>query len=217
MQENNPFFFENGFYHTAPTDRMGKLLAHLELYQKIKDLPGDIIECGVLRGNSLIRFLHFRDVLETPSSRKVWGFDMFGNFPRQDEPHEKAFLDKYVTDTNDTFVTKDELETILTNLGLRNYQLVGGDILETIPNFTSEYPQVRIALLHIDVDLMKPTATILSQLYDKVVPGGIVAFDDYGLWPGETEAVEHFFKGKGLLLKKSSYAKSPTYLIKPHL
>jgi hypothetical protein len=214
MKDYSPFFFENNFYHTAKTDRFGKFIAHFELYKKIQNLPGDIVECGVLRGNSLIRWAHFRDLLETTYSRKVWGFDVFGNFPRQDRPNETAFLEQYIEDTNDTFVGKNQLETIISQLELKNMELVEGDVSETLPKFLSSAPHVRIALLHIDVDLYQPTKVILNHLYEKVVPGGIIALDDFGLWPGETEAVEEFFSNKPIKLQKLPFAKSPVFLIK---
>ena len=34
----------------------------LEIYNMIKDLPGDILEFGVFKGSSLIRFLTFRAI-----------------------------------------------------------------------------------------------------------------------------------------------------------
>lgn len=215
MALESPFYYENGFYHTAKTERFGKLLAHLELYQKIKNLPGDVIECGVLRGNSLIRWAHFRNLLETQQSRKIWGFDVFGNFPRQDRSDEAVFLDKYIADTQDTFIKKEDLEKVIQDLNLTNMELKAGDVAQSIPEFLREEPNVRIALLHVDVDLYKPTSVILELLFDKVVPGGIIAFDDYGLWPGETQAVEEFFKGKGAMLQKLPFSKSPAYFTKP--
>ena len=41
--------YENGFYITSELKRIGKILAHYELYKKITDLPGEVIEwldCG---------------------------------------------------------------------------------------------------------------------------------------------------------------------------
>ena len=54
--------YENGFYLTCETGRIGKLLNHLEIYKKIMDLPGDILEFGVYKGTSLVRLLTFRDL-----------------------------------------------------------------------------------------------------------------------------------------------------------
>ena len=62
--------------------RILKLLDHYEVYNKILDIKGDIIECGVFKGASLIRFLTFRDLIEKKDKRKIIGFDAFGKFPR---------------------------------------------------------------------------------------------------------------------------------------
>ncbi len=74
--------YENGFYLTSHVTRLGKLLAHFELYKSITGLPGHIVECGVYKGASLVRFASFRQLLESPHSRKIVGFDTFGTFPR---------------------------------------------------------------------------------------------------------------------------------------
>lgn len=73
--------YENGFYLTCETSRIGKLLNHLEIYKKIIDLPGDVLEFGVYKGASIVRLLSFRNLLENQFSRKVIGFDIFGKFP----------------------------------------------------------------------------------------------------------------------------------------
>ena len=56
----------------------------------------------------------------------------------------------------------------------------------------ADNPGVRISLLHFDCDLYRPTITALQCLWDLVVPGGIVAFDEYGIapWEGESLAVD---------------------------
>ena len=43
---------------------MSQILYHYELYKKILNIPGSIIECGVFKGSSLVRFLTYRSVLE---------------------------------------------------------------------------------------------------------------------------------------------------------
>ena len=53
---------ENNFYSLSHPSRISKLINHYELYKKIISLKGDIIECGVFKGNSLIRFLTFREI-----------------------------------------------------------------------------------------------------------------------------------------------------------
>jgi hypothetical protein len=77
--------YENGFYLTSHLTRLSKLLAHYELYKMIVGLPGQVVECGVYKGVSLLRFATFRQVLESPYSRKIIGFDAYGRFPEEGE------------------------------------------------------------------------------------------------------------------------------------
>jgi len=55
-----------------------RLLNHLEIYSKIIELPGDVLEFGVYKGSSLVQHLSFRDLLENQYFRKIYGFDFFG-------------------------------------------------------------------------------------------------------------------------------------------
>ena len=48
---------ENIYHLKSDISRIGKLLYHYEIYKKIQNIPGDIIECGVFKGSSLVRFL----------------------------------------------------------------------------------------------------------------------------------------------------------------
>ncbi|ERS85084.1 hypothetical protein Q667_17680 [Marinobacter sp. C1S70] len=81
FEKSKAFYYENGFYLTSDPKRLHKLISHYELYKKIIDLPGEVVEFGVFKGASLIRFATFRECLETFSSRKIFGFDAFGDFP----------------------------------------------------------------------------------------------------------------------------------------
>ena len=56
------FTYENNFYLSCSPERIGKLLAHYELYKLTRDLPGAMVECGVFKGASLARFSMFRDL-----------------------------------------------------------------------------------------------------------------------------------------------------------
>ena len=76
------FEYENGFILTSKPYRLGNIMAHYELYKKIINLPGDVVELGVFKGNSLIQFATFRELLENEGSRKIIGFDIFGKFPQ---------------------------------------------------------------------------------------------------------------------------------------
>ena len=67
----SPWTHENLFYLISDKKRILKLIDLYEVYKKILNIRGDIIECGVFKGASLIRFLTFRDLIETKYKRKI--------------------------------------------------------------------------------------------------------------------------------------------------
>ncbi len=207
--------YENGFYLTCETSRIGKLLNQLEIYNKIINLPGDILEFGVYKGTSMVRLLSFRSLLENDFSRKIIGFDNFGKFP--DELHldsDKKFVERFENEGG-YGISKEEFEIHLNNKGFKNYALIEGDVLKTIPEYLAKNQTLKISMLHIDVDVYEPTKVILENLWDKVVKGGILMLDDYGTVEGETKAVDEFFAGKNVQLNKPRFNYIPSYIIKP--
>ncbi|HAC64375.1 MAG TPA: dTDP-6-deoxy-L-hexose 3-O-methyltransferase [Cyanothece sp. UBA12306] len=205
--------YENGFYLTSHLTRLPKMLAHYELYKSIVNLPGSIVECGVFKGTSLIRFCTFREVLESPYSRKIIGFDAFGKFPEQDNLNDQKFIEKFESSAGNG-ISIDELEKVFSHKGFENYQLIQGDIIETVPNYISNHPELKIALLHIDVDVYKPSVVILNYLFDKVVKGGLIVFDDFGTVAGETKAIDEFFAEKDIIIEKLPISHIPSFIRK---
>lgn len=207
------FDYENGFYLTADRRRIQKLIAHYEIYKKIINLPGAVVECGVFKGASLIRFAQFRDMLESVYSRKVLGFDIFGHFPRGGAKEDDEFIANFEAQAGDG-IPIEELYEVFNKKGICNIELVKGDVTKTIPDYIEKNKELKIALLHVDVDVYAPTKAILECLYDHVVPGGLVVFDDYGTVYGETKAADEFFFGKDITFQKLPISHIPTYMVK---
>lgn len=208
------FEYENAFYLTSDVSRIGKLLAHYEIYKKIIGLPGEVVECGVFKGASLIRFATFRDLLENSFSRKVIGFDVFSTFPEVSYPPDKPFVREFVDSAGAKGLELEELKEIFELKRITNYELIKGDINQTIPVYARTNPQLKIALLHIDTDTYEPAVTILENLYDRVVCEGIVVLDDYGTFPGETKAVDEFFNDKKVTVQKLPFYHIPAFIVK---
>lgn len=206
------FEYENGFYLTSPLSRIGKLLGHYELYKRITGLPGEVVECGVYKAASLIRFLSFRELLEAPDSRKVIAFDAFGRFPAVADSLDRAFIQRFELAGGDG-ISVPELERVLTKKSFRNTELVPGDINQSVPAYAEAHPELRIALLHVDVDVYEPTVTILDSLFDRMVPGGLLVFDDYGKVAGETRAVDELLRRRPHRLEKLSICHVPTFIV----
>ena len=211
-----PFEYENGFFLTSAPSRIAKTIAHFELYKKIVNLPGEIVECGVFKGISLMRFATYREILESQFSRKIIGFDAFGKFP--DDVHmetDKKFIANFETEAGDG-MPKEDLETILLHKDVKNVSLIKGFIPDAFSGYFEDKPATLIALLHIDVDTYEATMACLDHLYERVVKGGIIILDDYGQVNGATKAVNEFLVKKNIEsnIKKLPYNYIPAYIVK---
>jgi hypothetical protein len=208
--------YENGFYLTSHVTRISKLLAQYELYKSIVGLPGQVVECGVYKGASLLRFATFRQILESPHSRKIIGFDAFGKFPVGDEDEaNRAFIQRFSGEGGDG-ISRESLQDALSYKGFENIELIEGDISSTIPLYVANHPELKIALLHVDVDVYRPTQVVLQHLFDRVVRRGLVVMDDYGTISGETQAVDEFIRQDhgDLIIEKLPIAHIPAFIRK---
>ena len=57
------FDYETSFNLTTNESRLGKLLVHFEVMKITNKIPGDLVECGVFKGTSLVRFSLYRNML----------------------------------------------------------------------------------------------------------------------------------------------------------
>ncbi len=215
MNFDEHFKHENDFYISAPVSRFSKFITHLDLFRKISDLRGEIVECGVFKGNSLMRWVKFRSLLENPFSRKIIAFDTFDEFPDASYEAEDIIRKKFIKEAGSKSVTQESLNDYLNKLKLnQNIFLVKGNILKTAPEYSKSHLELRIALLHIDVDLYEPTKVTLESFFSHVVKGGVVILDDYGSFPGANKAIENHFKGTNYEIKQLNYSNAISYIIK---
>ena len=56
-----------------------------------------------------------------------------------------------------------------------------------------------IAILRLDTDWYESSKFELEKMYDKVVDGGLVIFDDYYHWDGQRRATDEFFESRGIV------------------
>lgn len=199
-----------------------------EMYKKILNLQGSICEFGVYMGAGIFSFASFCTMLEPFNyQRRIIGFDTFTGFP------DISASDTASAETSDMlkksgFAVSDSLQDELQD-GIRVFDmnrpishipkisLVRGDVLKTLPVFLEKNPHTLISLLYLDLDLYEPTKFVLEQLYDRVVPGGVVAFDEINNpeWPGETRAYLEFFQNrKHGRMEKCSFEPLRSYFIK---
>mgnify|MGYP001237149453 CR=1 FL=1 len=201
-------------------ERMRKLLARYWLFMKTLHLPGDIVECGVFKGTSLLMFLKFLHIHCHGSEKKVIGFDFFGN-TKQEVLEELTGNDhremgELFEESNFEGIDEEELQRMAQNIYPNHCTLVNGDISRTVSEFVNANPGMRISLLHMDLDVEKPTFDALKALWPRVVRGGIVVLDEYAIskW-SESEAVDAFLKDKDVMIHTEPWMRTPSaYIIK---
>ncbi len=175
------------------------------LYQRIAGVPGCVVELGVSQGLSLT-YLKILSLAEG-KDRKIYGFDTFEGLP-QPLSFERGFKGQFKGSYARVVQFFRDTQTPMDGV-----TLVPGDIRETLKTFDFKEP---IALLHIDLDLYEGYKAGLSLLWDKLSPGAIVIFDDYGFsWAGADKAVDEFLATHPqLVLEKAQFAKK-AYIVKP--
>ena len=202
---------ENLFYLNAKTSRLGKFIYHYEIYKKIIDIPGDILEFGVFKGASFSRFLSFRTILENQDSRKIVGFDDFGTFTVKGTKDDRSFAKKF-NNMLGKGIDQKKLEKLLKKNKHNNFELIKGDVVKTLPTYLNRNKGFKIALLHLDLDIFRPTKYVLKKLFSRMQKNGIILIDDYSEIYGATKAIDDFLKKKKLKVEKLSYYKRPSFI-----
>tara|TARA_B100001121_G_scaffold298162_1_gene305401 strand:+ start:85 stop:738 length:654 start_codon:yes stop_codon:yes gene_type:complete len=189
---SNVWQIENEFYSKSSPLRIRKIISHYEIFKKTLTVPGSIVECGVFKGNSLLRFIIFRDILLN-SKKKVFGFDVFGKFPSQKDKNDNKFANFH----NKRIGVGISLATLVKRLktkNLKNFSLIRGPIEKTLELFLKNNKKLKISFLHLDLDVYNPTFFALEKLFKKVSKGGVILLDDYGKIRGATKATKDFLR-----------------------
>ena len=167
-----------------------------------RGVRGAFVECGVWRGGCAAVMAAVAK--RARSGRLLWLFDSFEGLP---EPTEKdgQMAAEYSGTTRGELrpierlvAPLDDVRTIMGRLGIDPATVVvrKGWFQDTLPAARSEIGP--IALLRLDGDWYESTKVCLQNLYDEVVPGGHVVFDDYDYWEGCRRAVDEFLAERGI-------------------
>jgi hypothetical protein len=207
--------YETYFHLTLNTNRLGKLAAHYEAYQMRRCVPGAIVECGVYKGTSLARFAIMRDLFDNAAAAKIIGFDVFSDeYPDTTYEEDRRQREEWIREAGPSSISKEQLETVFARLGVCNFELIAGDVLETLPAYVRAHPELKVSLLNIDIDFVEPTLCTLQELYDRVMPGGVILLDNYGAFHGDTKGVDRFFQDKAVSIKRFPFVARPCYIVK---
>ncbi len=191
--------------------QINNLLYYGKLYSQIKNVPGNIVECGVGRGRSFL-YLSSLAFFEN-NKRHLFGFDSFEGFPepkKEDNSFRNPKKGEWSGTSTHDILNKLKTAGLSADYIKNNISLIKGFFDKTL----SSYSAGPIALLHIDADLYDSYKCALETLYSKVSKGGLVLFDEYSTeeWPGATKAVNDFFGEKSKNIKYDSTVKKYYYI-----
>tara|TARA_B100001540_G_C15792795_1_gene636265 strand:+ start:361 stop:1062 length:702 start_codon:yes stop_codon:yes gene_type:complete len=213
FQEESLLFYDE-FLANSSYDRIQKIIWKYELFKKIIDIPGDIVECGVHKGSGIYLYSKLLKIFKPNSLTKVVGFDFFG---KPQKIKNKFGIDFKVNQNHIGNGSKEK--KIIKNLekyNIKNIKLVAGDVCVTTKQYTKKNIGFRISMLILDVDNYEGTLECLKNLYPNVTRGGIIVLDEYALEKyGESDAVDEFIKNKKLKIRSAPWSSTPSaYIIK---
>jgi O-methyltransferase len=177
---------------------------HIERWR----IPGDVVECGVWKGGSMM--VAARTLLNLGSTaRSLYLFDTFEGMVA---PTEKD-IDLYGVKAREQFERSrfesgqgsdwcySPLEEVRRNVASVGYpgeriHFVAGKVEDTLPDAAPE----QIALLRLDTDWYESTLHELEHLYPRLTAGGIIIVDDYFWFSGAQAAVDEYLEKNSIPL-----------------
>ena len=174
------------------------------------NIDGAIIECGVGCGN--FEYIWINELMKQNVVRDIYLYDTFAGLTepsKYDYTCKNASIYKMNKDEvynswknhkiNDKingwcYTPLEEVKNRLRTTGYPEDKLyyIVGDVMETLKN-KSTIPE-KIAILRLDTDWYESSKYELEQMYDNVVKGGVIIFDDYYHWDGQRRATDDYFQ-----------------------
>lgn len=200
--------------------KLSTFIYKYELFKKILDVQGSIVEFGVFRGGGLFTFAQLSTILEPYNyQRKVIGFDTFKGFPNvSTEDGDGHSIGDFAVE--DTFYDeiKKSIELFDENRFLNHIpkiEVVVGDIMQTLLAYLTRNKHLIVSMAYFDLDLFQPTLEALQMIAPRIPKGGILAFDQVNHvdWPGETLAMLEVMRIPNLRLKRLSHEPGPCYCV----
>lgn len=189
-------------YTLTNSERMYALMESVRHIVK-NNISGDIIECGVWKGGSMMLVAKMLLKLNN-TDYDLYLYDTFEGTTKPSE-YDKDYTGKLMlNDWDSKFKNNSKqasadyvsLEQVKKNIYSTGYpkekiHFIKGDVKDTLNNQIHN----KISLLRLDTDWYESTRIELETLYPKLTQNGILIIDDYGHFQGSKKAVDEYFKG----------------------
>lgn len=177
-------------------------------------IPGDLAECGVWRGGSVMAMAAQLNRLNS-HDRRIWLYDTFEGMTDPTEKDVEAgsgvraadmLQSTPVADGNNVWCVAS-IEDVRANVLSTGYpsdrfEFVKGDVAQTL---LTDVPD-QLSLLRLDTDWYESTRLGLEILYPRLSVGGVCILDDYGHWEGARVAVDEYFADRRPLMHQIDYS-----------
>jgi O-methyltransferase len=153
-----------------------KLYLLQQLCRQTLELEGDILEAGCGSGGSSRLMLDC--LLRQTVQKRLWLLDTFAGYQKIDRDHDGSHVQINQCRHN----SYEDVKRLLANDSVA-VNLIKGLIPATLADVKTN----KICFAHIDVNLYEPTLAATEFCLRRLVPGGIMVFDDY-CWPATYSA-----------------------------
>jgi O-methyltransferase len=167
--------------HTSLKEDRAYLLR--QLARHAAHFAGEFAECGVYKGGSA--FLLARAIEENGGGKELHSFDTFRGMPAQADGDPSSHRAGDFGDVS--------LEGVAGFLRQFSFVALHPGL---IPDTFHAVDDRRFAFVHVDVDLYAPARDCCRFFYERMTPGGLMVFDNYGRPDyelSERRAVDEFF------------------------
>ena len=206
-----------GLYLNRQT--LSRIMFMNELYKKIVNRHGVVMEFGVRWGQNLSLFSSFRGMHEPYNyNRKIIGFDTFSGFVGVNSKDgglvnagDYSVTEKYKDYLNDILKIHQDNSPIP---HINKFELIEGDATITVNDYLDKNPHTIISLAYFDFDIYKPTKDCLTSILPFLTKGSIIAFDELNCkeFPGETLAFKEVFDLNKYELKRDIHNPLCSYI-----
>jgi len=202
---------------------LAKFFTKYELFQKILNVNGSIVECGCLHGAGTLTWAKLSAIFEPSNhTRKVFSFDTFEGFPSVDEKDTATGtfhdLKEGGLAGSPEGSVREAVRIFDLNRAINHIEkvkLIKGDILHTADPFVADNPQLVVAMLYLDFDLYEPTKKALEVFVPRMPKGAVVVFDELNaeIFPGETQAVDEVLGLSNLRIQRFPFDSYVSYAV----
>ena len=200
---------------------LAKVMYINELYQRILQTPGVVMEFGVWWGQNLVLFESLRAIYEPYNyTRRVVGFDTFAGYASiTDKDGTSPFVSEgayAVSEGYENYLARlldyHQRENVMPNI--KKYELVKGDAAEGLERYLKEHPETIVSLAYFDLQLYEPTKRCLEMLRPYLVRGSVIAMDELNCaeFPGETIAVREVLGLDRFRITRSQFLPDRAYI-----